>query len=284
MLIQWYPGHMNKALKQMQKDVKIVDAIIYVLDARAPLSCLNPKFQSIIGNKPVLFVLNKCDLSDTNKLQQIQNKLTKNNNQCIYLDSTVSNSSKLIAEKIEQMLKEKIDRNEAKGIVIPMRAMIIGVPNSGKSTIANNLCGNKRAVTGDKPGVTKSNQWIKISKYLEILDTPGTLWPSFENQNVAKQLAYIGSIKDDIIDIEELALEFIIDMTHQDFSILKNRYNLIDEDKDLQPIEIYEKICLNRKFILKGNEIDYSRGAKAILDDYRKGRMGNFMLNTVQNV
>ena len=108
MLIQWYPGHMNKALKQMQKDVKIVDAIIYVLDARAPLSCLNPKFQSIIGNKPVLFVLNKCDLSDTNKLQQIQNKLTKNNNQCIYLDSTVSNSSKLIAEKIEHMLKEKM--------------------------------------------------------------------------------------------------------------------------------------------------------------------------------
>jgi len=284
MLIQWYPGHMNKALKQMQKDVKIVDAIIYVLDARAPLSCLNPKFQNIIGNKPVLFVLNKCDLSDSNQLQDIQNKLAKNNNQCIYLNSTVSNTSKVIAEKLELMLKDKIERNTSKGIVIPMRAMIIGVPNSGKSTIANNLCGNKRAITGDKPGVTKSNQWIKISKHLEILDTPGTLWPSFENQNVAKQLAYIGSIKDDIVDIEGLALEFIVDISNQDFSILKNRYGLEDDDKNLQPIEIYEKICLNRKFILKGNEIDYTRGAKAILDDYRKGRMGNFMLKTVQSV
>lgn len=281
MLIQWFPGHMNKALKEMQKTIKLVDAVVYVLDARAPLSCLNPKFESIVGNKPVLFVLNKCDLSDEKKLKEIQNKLISSKTSCVLVNSTVSNSSKAIISKLEELLHEKIEHNNLKGIVIPMRAMIIGVPNSGKSTIANNLCGDKRAITGDKPGVTRNNQWIKISKYLEVLDTPGTLWPSFQNQDVAKQLAYIGSIKNEIIDIEELALEFIKDIMEQDFNILKNRYLLDDEDKSLSPIEIYEKICTIRKYILKGGEMDYTRCAKAILDDYRKGRLGNFMLKIV---
>lgn len=281
MLIQWFPGHMNKALREMQKTIKLVDAVIYVLDARAPLSCLNPKFESIVENKPVLFVLNKCDLSDDTRLKDIQNKLISSNTDCVQVNSIVSNSSKIIISRLEELLHEKIERNNQKGVVIPMRAMIIGVPNSGKSTIANNLCGNKRAVTGDKPGVTKNNQWIKISKYLEVLDTPGTLWPSFANQDIAKQLAYIGSIKNEIIDVEELALEFIKDIMAQDFNILKNRYSLEDEDQSLTPIEVYEKICISRKYIIKGGEIDYTRGANAILDDYRKGRMGSFMLKVI---
>jgi len=221
-----------------------------------------------------LFVINKCDLGDAKKLQYVQTKLANKYNQCVLLDSTISNSSKILVEKLEILLKEKIQRLQAKGVNIPLKAMIVGVPNSGKSTIANNLYGNKKAITGDKPGVTKQVQWVKISKYLEVLDTPGTLWPAFSNQDVAKSLAYVGSIKDDVLDIEEVALELVKDLQKNEFDLLKNRYSLDEIMKNATPLEIYEQICINRKFILKGNEIDWTRGAKALFDDFRKGRIG----------
>lgn len=277
MIIQWFPGHMNKALKMMQNEIKIVDVIIYVLDARAPFSCVNPKFTKIIGDKPIIYVLNKCDMADEQKINMWQEYFTSQNSECIKLNSTASSSGKLIEKSISKLLQNRIEKNKAKGINLILRGMIIGVPNSGKSTLANNLCGKAKAVTGNKPGVTKSKQWVKIGKYIEVLDTPGTLWPAFDNNQVAKHLAYIGSIKEEVLDIPELSLDLISDLVKLDKCILENRYNVIIEENDI-PLDVLEKICLARKFLLKRNEIDYDRGAYTIVNEFKNGKMGNITL------
>ena len=200
MVIQWYPGHMDKALREMKNNAKLVDAILYVLDARAPFSCLNPKFDTIIGEKPVIIVLNKADLIGKEDLSRFEQYFKSKNIPIVALNSTITNATKPIIESAGSLLRGKVERFRNKGVNIPLRLMVIGVPNSGKSTLINNVCGNKKAVTGDRPGVTRSNQWVKISNGFELLDTPGTLWPAFDNPQVARNLAYIGSIKDDVLN------------------------------------------------------------------------------------
>ena len=282
MIIQWYPGHMDKALREMQNTLKLVDAIIYVLDSRAPYSCINPKYKDLIGNKPALLVLNKADLVNEEDLNKWTDLFKRNGYDSIKLNSTISNASKIILSKMEVILSDKIEKNKAKGIQLPLRFMVIGVPNCGKSTLINNVCPRKKTETGNKAGVTRANQWVKINATYEILDTPGTLWPSFKNNQVAKNLAYIGSIKDEVLDIEELAYSFIEDIKDRFFNNIKERYSLLCNE-NTETIDIYNEICLKRGFILRGNELDYNRGAKAIIDDFRKGRMGKIILDKIED-
>jgi|AntRauTorcE11897_2_1112592.scaffolds.fasta_scaffold00001_75 ribosome biogenesis GTPase A len=282
MIIQWYPGHMSKALRMMEKEMNLVDLAIYVLDSRAPFSCVNPSFKSMTAGKPVIYVLNKSDLADPKKTVEWAKFFEKENTKSIILNSTLSNSSKKVVESIKELLSKKLEKNRKKGIIMPLRALVIGVPNSGKSTLVNNLCNKGKTVTGNKPGVTKGKQWVKIANNIELLDTPGTLWPSFEDERIALHLAYIGSIKDQVLDLEEVALKLIEDLKNKDASILENRYNI--SINDLTPIEIYEEICKKRGFILKGAEYDYKRAATAILDDFRKGRMGQITLDTFEHI
>lgn len=279
MIINWFPGHMNKALKMMEKELDVVDVIIYVLDGRAPLSCDNPSFKSITKNKPIIYVINKIDLANdekTKKWQKFYN--SQENSLCILLNSTLSNSSKIIVESAKKMLSKKLEKNKAKGIFLPMRAMVIGVPNCGKSTLINNLCGKGKTITGDKPGVTRGKQWVKIDNSLEVLDTPGTLWPDLTDYTVSHNLAYIGSIKEEVLDVASLALDFISDINKIDENILKDRYK-IDFSSDDELIDIFEKICKARGFVLRGNNFDYERCARAILDDFKKGRLGKITLD-----
>ena len=193
---------MKKALQEMQAEVKNVDAVIYVLDARAPKACLNPSFVKIIGNKPILYVLNKSDLADEAKIQTFSKTLITENSKVLILNSTMSGAVGKVSSALNELCKNQIERFKKKGVNYFVRAMVLGVPNSGKSTLVNNLCGSARAITGNKPGVTKGKQWVKLSNNIEILDTPGTLWPNLEVEETALELAYIGSIKDDVLLIE----------------------------------------------------------------------------------
>ena len=224
MVIQWYPGHMTKAFRLMEKEIKLVDAIIYVLDSRAPFSCVNPKFPSLIADKPIIYVFNKSDLAEKDKLDEwINGYFRKENTRCIVLNSTASGSGKRVESAIVDVCKPKIEKFRLKGIKPTLRAMVIGVPNCGKSTLINNLCGKAKTVTGNKPGVTKGKQWVKIASGIELLDMPGTLWPAFDNIQVAKHLAYIGSIREEVLDIPELAVDFVEDIRKINKEILENR-------------------------------------------------------------
>lgn len=271
--INWFPGHMKKALEEMQAEVKNVDAVIYVLDARAPKACLNPSFVRIIGTKPIIFVLNKCDLADEEKVKDFSQTLRSENTKCLMLNSTASGALNKVTNALNELCNNQIERFKNKGVNYFVRAMVLGVPNSGKSTLVNNLCGSARAVTGNKPGVTKGKQWVKLSNNIEILDTPGTLWPNLEVEETALQLAYIGSIKDDVLQIEELVLRLISDLQKLYPSLLEEKYQ-IEDLQNKTPIELLDEIAEKKKCLLKGGEIDYERAAKAILDDFRKNRIG----------
>lgn len=274
--INWFPGHMQKALRMMETEAKNVDALIYVLDSRAPFACLNPEFVRIIGSKPILYVLNKIDLADEKKIKEIKTKLPGENKLVIELNSTASGAIGLVTSSLNALCKATIEKYKNKGVNYFVRAMVLGVPNCGKSTLVNNLCGSKKAITGNKPGVTKGKQWVKLSNNIEILDTPGTLWPNLIDEGEAKKLAFIGSIKDDVVEIEQLSL-FLLEALLKTYpKELEERFSVQVENKT--PLEIMEEIAERRKYVVRGGEIDYERTAKAILDDFRKGRIGKITL------
>ncbi len=276
--INWFPGHMTKALRQMEKEIKNIDIIFYCLDARAPFSCLNPKLSQLAENKKIIFVLTKVDLIEKKDLDLFINKLTSNNSVCVGINSIKSNSSTILFKVSKELLKDKIKCKSEKGINYNLKAMVVGVPNVGKSTLINNLCSKSKTVTGNRPGVTKGKQWVITNEGLLLLDTPGTLWPSFNDNKVARNLAYIGSIKDEVLDITELAFCFLKDIIPKYKDLVQKRYDIFIEDNE-QTLEILEKICLVRKCILKRQELDYERCAKLILDDFRKGRLGKIVLD-----
>jgi len=281
MKINWFPGHMNSAFKEMEKEYANIDLILYVLDSRAPFSCLNPEFEKFAKKRPVIYILSKSDLAEENETNFWQNYFSKKENStCIAINSTVSGSANKIKSLMKSMLSKKVEWNNRKGLNIPFRVMVIGVPNCGKSTLINNFAGKGKTVTGDKPGVTRGKQWIMIDDNINLLDTPGVLWPNLENEKFAERLAYIGSIKSQVVNIEELALEFIKDMSLKDENILKNRYQI--EVKNKLPLQIYEEICKKRGFIARGGEVDYERGANGIFDDFRKGKLGRITLDERQ--
>lgn len=274
--INWFPGHMQKALRMMEAEAKNVDALIYVLDSRAPFACLNPEFVRIIGSKPILYVLNKIDLADEKKIKEIKTKLPGENKLVIELNSTASGAIGLVTSSLNALCKATIEKYKNKGVNFFVRAMVLGVPNCGKSTLVNNLCGSKKAITGNKPGVTKGKQWVKLSNNIEILDTPGTLWPNLIDEAEARKLAFIGSIKDDVVEVEQLSL-FLLEALLKTYpKELEERFSVQVENKT--PLEIMEEIAERRKYVVRGGEIDYERTAKAILDDFRKGRIGKITL------
>lgn len=277
MTIQWFPGHMTKTFRLIEQDIKVVDVIIYVLDSRAPYSTVNPKLSSMSQNKPIIYVLNKADLVEDQQLNKWISHFTTDNSTAIALDSTTSNSTRVLVPIIKKLLEEKIAKAKAKNINKIIRTMVVGVPNTGKSTLVNNLCGKARTKTGNKPGVTRGKQWVTIDNGIEVLDMPGTLWPSFDDKLVAQHLAYLGSIKDDVLDIENLAFDFINEFKGLKEDIFAYRYGI--ETKDKETLEIFEDICFAKKCVLKGNEPDYERCAKMIIDDFRKGRFGKIILD-----
>ncbi len=276
-VIQWFPGHMSKALKVLEEQLEVVDIVVYVIDARAPLSCLNPEFTKRIKNKPIIYVLNKCDLVEDSVLLKIKQKLTQNNSKCVQLNSLLTNSAKILIPEMEKLASSKIEKYALKGINVCVRSVVIGVPNCGKSTLINNLCGKYKAQTGNKAGVTRGKQWVKINNSIEVLDMPGTLWPSFEDSNVALKLAYVGSIKDEVLDKVDLCFNLINYLKKYYIENINSRYN-IDASNSDETLSIYEKICESRKYMLKKDEYDYDRCANAVIDDFRKGRLGKVFL------
>ena len=270
--IQWFPGHMTKSIRMMKEEIKPVDCVIYVLDSRIPRSSINPSFDEIIGNKPRLYVLNKCDLVPFEELIKWQRFFSSmDNSLCVVADSTKKTDGKIISG-IKNLNKEKIDRFSARGINKTVRAMIIGVPNCGKSTLINSLIGKKKVVTGNRPGVTRGKQWITVDRYVEVLDTPGTLYPDFSDQNKALHLAFVGSVKDDIVDVVFLS-EKLMDFLWKEYpQAIQSRYG------DCKTIE---QLAQKRNYFLRGGEIDFDRTAKAILSDFRKQYFGNLILERI---
>lgn len=271
MKINWFPGHMTKALKDIQKQLANVDVVVYVLDARAPISSINPSLNKLSQNKPVLYVFNKMDLADEERVKMLAKPCKNSNADYVFLNSTMSGSGKIIKQKISLLAKNKIEKMKNKGIKAVIRAIVVGVPNSGKSTLVNNLCGKAKTVTGNRPGVTKISQWVSIGDNIELCDTPGTLYPNLADQDVAKKLLFIGSIKDEIIvDICELANEFL--------NMAKTRYQNLLENRYGDTITL-EAIAKKRGYILSKDEYDFERTSQAVLDDFRKGRIGEITLD-----
>ncbi len=262
---------MTKALRMMEEEVRLCDGIVLVLDARAPFACFNPKLESIFNNKPVVCVLNKCDLVSDADVKFFENELKKKGKNVISLVGTNEKSASKLYGAIENALKPVRERYATKGVNKPLRVMVSGIPNTGKSTLINLLCGGKRAKTGDKAGVTKDKQWVRV-KGIELLDTPGTTPPSFENQTLAKYLAFIGSINDDIVDFTELSLELISYLTENYNGVIETVYKVETQSKT--PLEIFNAIAVKRGAIIKGGEIDDERTSNIIIADLRKGKIG----------
>lgn len=279
MNINWFPGHMKKTVEEIEKKSKLTDFYIEIVDARIPISSRNPLIDEILKDKKSLIILNKSDLSDPVQNEKWIKKLSSQNSNVILYDSTKPNVKKIEKASFD-LLKDMVDKYEDKGIKLnTLRAMIVGIPNSGKSTFINGLIGKKVAKVGNKPGITKTNQWIKINNKLHLLDTPGILWHKFEKEETALSLAYTGAIRDEILDVESLALKFIEKLIEIDPKILEDRYKIEIDSK--KPLDILEEIALKRGAILKNNIIDYSKVANIIFDDFRKGKLGRITLETV---
>ena len=276
MNFQWYPGHMTKAKRQMQEDIKLIDLVIELVDARVPLASRNPDIDELGKNKYRLILMNKADLADKEKTKQWSSYFKEKGFFVVSLDARTKNSMKSITDIVMEACKEKIERDRKRGIKNrPVRAMVVGIPNVGKSTFINSYAGKACAKTGNKPGVTKGKQWIRLSKSVELLDTPGILWPKFEDQSVGLMLALIGSIKDEILNVDELAVELIKFLISSYPGLLSERYD-VNENGDITDIII--EIAKNRKCVSKGAEVDYSKAAALVIDDFRSGKLGKITL------
>ncbi len=276
MNFQWYPGHMTKAKRQMQEDMKLIDLVIELVDARIPLSSRNPDIDELGRQKARLILMNKADLASEKQTQRWSDFFRNKGYFVVKLDARTWSGMKGINDVIMEACREKMERDRKRGIKNrPVRAMVVGIPNVGKSTFINTFAGKACTKTGNKPGVTKGKQWIRLNRNVELLDTPGILWPKFEDQRVGLHLALIGSIKDEILNIDELSLELIKILKEYYPGILKERYDAAEE---AQPPEILMQIAENRNCIKKGNELDYSKAAALALDEFRSGRLGKITL------
>ncbi len=279
MKINWFPGHMKKNLDTMKENIKKIDVVLYVLDARAPFSCLNPKIDEIVEHRTILYVINKIDLIEKSDADKIVSCFKKQNKNVIALQATASSNRNILLSKLKELVSEKYENRKSKGIEPVFKVMVIGTPNTGKSTIINTLYGQKKAITGDRAGVTKANQWVKISDNFVLLDTPGTLWPKLENEKIATNLAFIGSIKTEVIDQEELGYELAKYLIDNHKNKLSARYGISNFEQEY--IVIYDEILKKMGCLIRGGEVDYNRGATKILDDFRSGRIGKICLDNM---
>ena len=276
MNIQWYPGHMTKAKRMMEEDIKLIDLVIELVDARLPLSSRNPDIDTLAKNKARLILLNKADLADERTNNMWNDYFKEKGFFVVKLDSRSGSGMKAINGIIQEACKEKIERDRKRGIINrPVRAMVVGIPNVGKSTFINSYAKKACAKTGNKPGVTKGKQWIKLNKTLELLDTPGILWPKFEDEQVGIRLAIAGSINDEILNIAELSLELIRILKRDYPGKLNERYGVDESETD---INILEKIAVKRGCIKKGNTVDLDKAADILIDEFRSGKIGRISL------
>lgn len=281
MNIQWYPGHMAKAKRKIAEDLKLVDIVIELLDARIPISSRNPEVDDIVGNKKRIIVLNKSDLADPAANRKWVNYFNKENTKVILANSVSGTGLKEVLTASRLLMKEKLDKLKSKGLLIKTtRALIIGIPNVGKSTFINKLAGRSVAQTGDRPGVTKAKQWIKVSSEFELLDTPGILWPRFEDERVGMCLAFTGAIKDEILDVSELAQELLKVLAGKFRENLKERYKLDEIPLDMTPEELLEAIGRKRGCIKAFGEVDVERTSVMLLDEFRGGKIGAISLES----
>ena len=280
MHFQWYPGHMTKAKRQMQEDIKLIDLVIELVDSRVPLSSRNPDIDELGKNKARLILLNKTDLADDRQNEAWSAYFQAKGFYVVKIDARRNNGMKTIQNVILEACQEKIERDRKRGIKNrPVRAMVVGIPNVGKSTFINTFAGKACTKTGNKPGVTKGKQWIRLNKNVELLDTPGILWPKFEDQMVGLRLALIGSIKDEILNIDELALELIKFLQANYAGLLNGRYEV---DESLEPVKVLEDVAIRRNCIQKGGEPDFSKAATLMIDEFRSGRIGKITLEFPQ--
>ena len=276
MHFQWYPGHMTKARRMMQENIKLIDLVIELVDARIPVSSRNPDIDELGKNKARLILLNKSDLAEERCNDAWMEYFKKKGYSVVKVNSKKGGGIKSIHGVIQEACKEKIERDRKRGILNrPVRAMVVGIPNVGKSTFINALAGKACAKTGNKPGVTKGKQWIRLNKNVELLDTPGILWPKFEDQSVGLKLAYIGSIKDEILNTEELAAKLCEFLNDKYSGILGEKYDIEESDDGFAMLQ---EIAKSRHCLVKGNEYDTEKAAKLMLDDFRNGRLGRITL------
>lgn len=277
MNIQWYPGHMTKAKRAMKEDMKLIDLVIELVDARVPFSSRNPDIDTLGAGKARMVLLNKSDLADEGMNARWASWFEAQKVHVVKIDARNKGTLKQVQSVVQEACKEKIERDRRRGILNrPIRTMVVGIPNVGKSTFINSFAGKACAKTGNRPGVTKGNQWIRLNKTLELLDTPGILWPRFENQQVGIRLAMIGSINDQILNKDELACELIRFLKENYPRVLPERFGL--EDMDRQPELILEDIARVRACLVKGGELDVARAAALLLDDFRAGKLGRITL------
>ncbi|MBO4808837.1 MAG: ribosome biogenesis GTPase YlqF [Lachnospiraceae bacterium] len=276
MNINWYPGHMTKAKRMMQENLGLIDLVIELLDARVPISSRNPDIDDLAKNKSRLILLNKSDLADERANNAWMQYFESKGLNIVMINSQSGKGVKSVSAAVNEACKEKLERDRKRGIIgRPIRAMVVGIPNVGKSTFINSYAGRACAKTGNKPGVTKGKQWIKLSKTLELLDTPGILWPKFEDKDVGLRLAMIGSINDDILNKDELALSLIEFLKANYKGLLAERYGISEDDGN---VDILTGIAINRKCFKAGEEPDISKASMLLLDDFRKGRLGRISL------
>ncbi len=282
MTIQWFPGHMAKARRLIEKELKLVDVVIEILDARVPESSRNPMLDEIIGQrKPRLLILNKADLADPIRTQQWINKYNDENTLAIALNSTNQKlkAKNMVIDALMTLTKEKQERFKSKGAQrVSIRAMVVGIPNVGKSTFINRMIGKNAAITGNKPGVTKGKQWMKLSEEIELLDTPGLLWHKFDDQEVGYKLAMVGAISDDVFVWEEVAYRLIAFLQNQYPHLLQERFDLTGVIQELDTYELMQMIGRKRGAIVKGNKVDDLKTAHIFLKEFRENKIGRITL------
>lgn len=280
MLIQWYPGHMAKARRMLVENLKLIDVVVELVDARAPRATRNPDFDDLFSAKQRVILLNKSDLASPAETKAWVEHYRAEGISAIEFVATNSAKRKAAVELIENAASEKVKRMREKGVVKVIRAMVVGIPNVGKSTFINRIAGASRAQVGDKPGVTKGKQWVKISPYLELMDTPGLLWPKLEDEGLARHLAFIGSIKDDIMDVERLAGALLAELAVLCPAELAARYKQIEPGMSGE--ELLLAVSRSRGFLLSGGEADTERAARIVLDEYRAGKIARVTLDSAR--
>ena len=274
--INWYPGHMTKTRRMLQENLKMIDVVVEILDARAPLASRNPDFDDLFAGKARVVLLNKSDLADSNATKRWITHFNRRGIEAAGISATGGSAKKIAVWLIEKAAKPRVDAMKLKGVNKVVRCMIVGIPNVGKSTLINRIAGQNRAEVGDKPGVTRGKQWVKITPYLELMDTPGMLWPKLEDQELAKHLAYLGSIKDEVMDSEELALDLLAYLNQFVPAQVAERYSKVTAETPKE--ELLNAVCRSRGFLLRGGEMDTERAAHVSLDEFRAGKVARVTL------